>query len=130
LQDLDKVESESYGALPRTLDLAAYELLASQITRFAMDKVAEDWEACKFAVSIGTTEIMANEDCSCELLLRYSLPCKHYLLEAAQTGQPIPKTLFHPWWWLNGPPIVKTFIPWKPYYAQVYSLQLQLAARE
>ena len=93
----------------------AYELLAGQITRFAMDKVAED---CKLAVSTGATEIIANEDCSCELLLRYSLPCKHYLLEAAQTGQPIPKTLFHPRWWLNGPPIVKTFIPWKPYYAQ------------
>jgi hypothetical protein len=27
LQDLDKVESESYGTLSRTLDLTAYELL-------------------------------------------------------------------------------------------------------
>jgi len=42
LQDLDKVESESYGALPRTLDLGAYELLTGQITRFAMDKIAQD----------------------------------------------------------------------------------------
>jgi hypothetical protein len=95
LQDLDKVEGESYGALPRTLDLGAYELLIGQITRFAMDKIAQDWETCKLTVSTGTENI-ANEDCSCELLLRYSLPYKHHLLLAAQTGQPIPKSSFHP----------------------------------
>jgi hypothetical protein len=51
-----------------------------------MDKIGQDWEAYKLAVGTGTTENIANEDCSCELLLRYSLPCKHYLLQAAQTG--------------------------------------------
>jgi len=84
LQDLEKVESESYGVLPRTFDLGVYTLLAGQITRLEL------------AVSTGTTENIANEDCSCELLLRYSLPCKHHLLLAAQTGKPIPKSLFHP----------------------------------
>jgi hypothetical protein len=64
--------------------------------RFAMDKIAQDWEACKLAVSTGTIENIANEDCSCELLLRYSLPCKHYLLLDAQTDKPIPKSLSHP----------------------------------
>ena len=96
LQDLEKVESESYGVLPRTFDLGVFPLLTGQITRFAMDKIAQDWEACKLAASTGTTENIANEDCSCELLLRYSLPCKHHLLLAAQTGKPIPKSLFHP----------------------------------
>jgi hypothetical protein len=81
-----------------------------------MEKIAGDWEACKQAVSTGTTKDIANEQCSCELLLRFSLPCKHYLLQAAQTGQPLPKSLFHPRWWLNGPPITKSFTPWKPVY--------------
>jgi hypothetical protein len=116
LQDLDVLESESHGALRRNSDLHAYSLLTDQVTRFAMEKIAEDWEACKQAVSTGTTEIIANQQCSCELLLRFSLPCKHYLLQAAQAGQPLPKSLFHPRWWLNGPRIVKSFTPWKPSY--------------
>jgi hypothetical protein len=29
---------------------------------------------------------------------------------------PIPRSLFHPRWWLNGPLISKTFAPWKPHY--------------
>jgi hypothetical protein len=70
-------------------------------------------------VSFGTTEDIANEQCSCELLLRFSLSCKHYLLQAAQTEQPLPKSLFHPRWWLHGPPIIKSFISWKPVYERL-----------
>jgi hypothetical protein len=116
LRDLDALESESYRAFPRSFDLQAYSLLIGQVTKFAMEKVTQDWEACKQAVSSGITEIIANEQCSCELLLRFSLPCKHHLLQAARTGQPIPVSLFHPRWRLNGPPITKSFTPWKPSY--------------
>ena len=52
-----------------------------------MDKIAQDWEACKLAVSTGTTENIANEDCSYELLLRYSLPFKHNLLSSRPNWQ-------------------------------------------
>ena len=48
--------------------------------------------------------------------MRYSLPCKHHLLHACTTGIPIPRSLFHPRWWLNGPPILKAFSPWQPQY--------------
>jgi hypothetical protein len=81
-----------------------------------MEKVAKDWETCKQAVSSGTSEDIANEQCSCELLLRFSLPCKHHLLQAAQTGQSLPVSLFHPRWRPNGPPITKSFTTWKPSY--------------
>ena len=127
LRDLDEEESKSYGAMPRTLDLQAFSVCTGQITHYALEKIAKDWEACKQAVSTGTTEVIANEECSCELLLRFSLPCKHHLLHAAQSGQLIPLSLFHPRWWLNGPPIAKTFLPWKPYYsapqAETYTSQ-------
>ena len=49
--------------------------------------------------------------------MRFSLPCKHHLLHACATGIPIPKSLFHPRWWLNGPPISKALTPWKPQYS-------------
>src|SRR5271155_149362 len=41
--------------------------------------------------------------CDCEILYRYSLPCKHYLYRVAQTGLPIPRSLLRPRWWLGGP---------------------------
>jgi hypothetical protein len=113
LRDLDEEESKSHGVMLRTLDLQAFSVCTGQITHYALEKIAKDWEACKQAVSTGTTEVIANEECSCELLLRFSLPCKHHLLHAAQSGQPIPRSLFHPRWWLNGPPIAKTFLSLK-----------------
>ncbi len=98
LQDLDILESKSYQALFRNLDLHAFKVVSSQITKFAIKKIARDWEACKQVVSTKTTENIANEQYSYELLLCFSLPCKYYLLQAAQTRQLLPKSLFHPCW--------------------------------
>src|SRR2546423_7718833 len=84
LQDLDVLESESYRVLSRNLDLHTYSAVSGQITKFAIEKIAGDWEACKQAVSTGTTEDITNKQCNCELLLRFSLFCKHHLLQAAQ----------------------------------------------
>jgi MULE transposase domain len=116
LRDLDEEESKSYGPALRTLDLRAFSSLIGQVTEYAMNRIADDWEACKQAVNAGTHEELALEDCDCELLLRFSLPCKHHLLRACVAGTPIPRSLFHPRWWLNGPIISKTFTPWKPHY--------------
>jgi hypothetical protein len=51
--------------------------------------------------------------CECELLYRFGLPCKHHLLRAARTGEPPPRTLLHPWWWLHGPPVQQ--LHWEPF---------------
>ena len=114
LRDSDEEESKSYGPAPRTLDLRAFSSLIGQITEYAMNRIADDWEACKQAVNAGTHDELALEDCDCEILLRFSLPYKHYLLRACVAGMFIPRSLFHPRWW--GPPISKTFTPWKPHY--------------
>ena len=73
--------------------------------------VVEDWEECKQAVSKAMTKDIADEDCGCELLLRYSLPCKDHFLRAAIEGMPVLRSLLHPRWWVNGPPISKAFTP-------------------
>ena len=52
--------------------------------------------------------------CRYELLLRWGLPCKHYLKRIYYTGQPIPKSLIHPRYWLQGPVI--RHINWQPVY--------------
>lgn len=80
MRDLEEEESKSYGAIPRTLDRPAFRFLIGQVTEYAMNQIANDWEACKQAVSTDTHRELAEEGCGCELLLRYSLPCKHYLL--------------------------------------------------
>ena len=50
--------------------------------------------------------------CRCELLLRFGLPCKHYLERIYHTGQPIPRRLVHLRYWLQGPAIRST--DWQP----------------
>ena len=108
---MDEEESKSYGPAMRTLDLRAFNSLIGQITEYAMNHITDDWEACKQAVNAGTHEELALKDCGCELLLRFSLLCKHHLLRACIAGTPIPRSLFHLQWWLNGLSISKTFTP-------------------
>jgi hypothetical protein len=52
LRDLDEEESKSYGFTPRTLDLRAFNAVIGQVIEWAINRVAEDWEACKQAISI------------------------------------------------------------------------------
>ena len=60
LKDLDEEESKSYGALPRSLDLRTFSSLTGQVTEYALNRIAADWEACKQAVSAGAhTELAA-----------------------------------------------------------------------
>jgi len=57
-------------------------------------------------------DLLAVLNCQCELLLRYSLPCRHYLQEIYRNGLPIPRSLVHQRWWINGPIIQRT--DWRP----------------
>jgi hypothetical protein len=81
-----------------------------------MNQITNDWEACKQAISSDTHRELAEEGCDCELLVRYSLPHKHYLLRSCLAGILIPKELLDLRWWLNGPPISTIRVPWKPHY--------------
>jgi hypothetical protein len=59
---------------------------------------------------------LALQNCRCELLHRFGLPCKHYLLRAFRQGQPIPRSLVHPRYWLRGPVIYSA--NWQPTYVE------------
>ena len=110
LRFLASEEINSGGKLPRTLDRRAFSQLIDTITIYAIEKIAKEWEDTKEKVddnSLETTEL-----CSCEILLRFSLPCRHYLQEIYRNGQPIPRSLCHPRWWIHGPTV--QFTDWKP----------------
>ena len=98
LEDLAELESESYGPSLAILDLQPFKSVIDQVTKYALQKIAEDWEICKQAVSTGTANLLTLEEYQCKLLLCYSLPCKYHLLYACETGLPIPRSLFHPRW--------------------------------
>ena len=55
-------------------------------------------------------------ECHCSILLRYGIACKHHLKRAYLDGQPIPKSLLHPRWWLKGPTV--RYTGWKPSYPE------------
>jgi len=94
--------------------------LIGSVSKLALMKVKEEWAKLPaFESEVTNTDII---DCSCELLLRYGLPCKHHLLQAYRTGQPIPRSLLHPRWWLDGP-VIKTG-KWIPIYGQEQTLVL------
>ena len=57
----------------------------------------------------------------CELLIRFGLPCKHYLVQSFEDGASIPRSLIHPRWWINSEPIRIT--GWVPTYC-VFALSI------
>ena len=59
-----------------------------------------------------------------ELLLSSNLLCRHHLHFAYEMGIPIPRTLFHPRWWINGAVIRGN--DWQPRYREVTEVHLML----
>ena len=120
LRELSVQEAQSAGKLPRTLDRRAFVLLADTISIYAINKISTEWEIIKDEINRASHQSKAACS-SCELLIRYGLPCKHYLASPCQDGAPIPRSMIHPRWWLNGEPIQIT--RWAPLY-HTYTLPM------
>jgi hypothetical protein len=63
-----------------------------------------------------TNENIEDSLCRYQVLLRFGLPCKHVLKRAFDTGKPIPRSLVHARYWLQGPTIHVR--EWQPRYAE------------
>ena len=71
-----------------------------------MEKINPEWvEAVATAERMEEGEEAVQGPCKCEIVVRFGLPCRHahYLLRAAIASYPIPITLLHPRWRLDGP---------------------------
>ena len=75
--------------------------------------VEKEWTELSRLMASGQ-DLVVTTDCDCEVLLRFGIPCQHHLRRAFLENSPIPKTLLHPRWWLNGPDILST--NWVPFY--------------
>jgi hypothetical protein len=89
---------------PTLIDLKAFAKARSKLTYYAINKTMAEWRATKdFADAIDS----GDEDpfefkeaigclCECELLLRFGLPYKHWMLLFYLYGEPLSLFLFYP----------------------------------
>jgi hypothetical protein len=102
------------------LDMTVFKYLVCAVSTPAIRIIKKEWLELQ-------NLILKNKDtklgeCEYQILLHYSLPCKYYLLRACLSGEPLPKSLVHPRWWLKGPTIRQS--TWAPFYAMEQGLVL------
>jgi hypothetical protein len=103
--------SETFVSFAREAQGPVFYHLRFAVTPQALRKVAIEWSVLCEIMKSNNTDLGV---CNCKLLKQFLLPCRHYLKRAYETGEPLPRTLLHPRWWLNGPPI--TSLKWVPRY--------------
>jgi hypothetical protein len=111
IKDIDLDEAQSMRSYPRIAQTDVFKSLYMKVSRWAIELLEKEWRELNTIMNNGE---LLSESCECEILLRYGIACRHYLLQAFLDGTTIPKTLLHPRWWLAGPPI--TTPNWKPFY--------------
>ena len=109
---------------PRLLDLDAFSEVGDLLTHYCLDLMMTEWSNTKIiglAIEAGEEEAFdfdpENPRCplACELPLRYSLPCKHWMYPAFVDSCQLPLSLFHPRWLFDGPAVLheRWHMSWK-----------------
>ena len=101
IKDLTIDKQESMRKYPRLTQSRPFELLRYNISIYAMKLLEKEWHDLQQLLNADSPL----GDCHCEILLRYGIPYKHYLLRGYYSGEPLPRSLLHPRWWLQGPSI-------------------------
>lgn len=102
---------------PTLMDKKAFKTVGSLLTHWAIDKTMIEWRTTKDfgdAIDSGDAEPFEFDEAvgcqfECELPLRFRLPCKHWMLPFYLRGEPLPPSLFHPRWLLDGPVVVQSW---------------------
>jgi hypothetical protein len=114
IKDIDQDEVSSAASYSRLAQSPPFRLLRLNVSKYAITHLEREWAALDAQIRGGQDVIIPPNGCECEILLRFGISCCHYLKKAYLEDFPIPKTLVHPRWWLNGPPIHST--NWVPFY--------------
>jgi hypothetical protein len=100
--------------LPVIMDKRAFKIVKSLLTHYAIKLVNMEYIQAKEL----SDQIDRGEEClfvldkaigctfGCQLPARFRLPCKHWIMQFYIRNQPLPVSLFHPRWLLDGPPVV------------------------
>jgi hypothetical protein len=113
---------------PRLMDIKAFRKVGSLLTHYAIDLTMVEWRAAKDLsdqIDGGDVKPFDFEEAlgcqfECELPARFRLPCKHWMLQFYLRGEPLPLSLFHPRWLLDGPGVVRG---WKMKLSSVVAVQ-------
>jgi hypothetical protein len=111
IKDIESDEAESARLYPRLAQSPVFRSLTMRITRYALEMLEVEWSTLTHLMAHGQ---QLPKECVCPILHRFGIACRHHLLRAFLENSPLPKTLLHPRWWLNGPPIPP--INWAPFY--------------
>jgi hypothetical protein len=90
--------------MPQLLDIVAFSVVKSKLTHYALELAFAKWSVMKqLANDIKDRKeeefkLDPNIGClfSCELLIRFSLPCRHWMYASVVKECPLPLSLFHP----------------------------------
>jgi hypothetical protein len=109
---------------PQLLDMTAFSAVKSKLTHYALELASAEWSTTKQLaddIEDGKEEefeLNPNVGCSfgCELPIRYSLPCRHWMYASVVEECPLPLSLFHPRWLFDGPAVLydRWVIGWDP----------------
>jgi hypothetical protein len=94
------------------MDKRAFTLVGQKLTYYAIELTMRKLSAAKRLADNVAEGLVLNfepkTECTkgCQGPLRYSLPCQHWLYSAVADNVPIPLSLFHPRWLLDGPAVL------------------------
>lgn len=114
IKDIDQDEANSVASYSRLAQAPPFRQIRLQVSKFAVIRLEREWTALDEQLRAGQDVISPSNDCECAILLQFGIACRHLLKKAFLEDLPIPKTLVHPRWWLQGPGIHDT--NWKPFY--------------
>ena len=97
--------------LPRLMDRNVFASIGNYITHEAINILIREWNSTmQLALKVKSEELDApeGEKClmDCILPMQYRLPCKCWLYRCVELSVPIPISLIHPRWLLDGPDYV------------------------
>ena len=103
--------------LPVMMDKRAFKSVKSLLTHYAIKMVNMEYiKAKELSDEIDRGEVRPFElddavGCTfgCQLPARFRLPCKHWMMQFYLRNKPLPVSLFHPRWLLDGPPVVHSW---------------------
>lgn len=100
---------------PRLFDLNAFNEVAGLLTHHALDSLMTEWSITKstgLAIEKGEEKAfefdLGHPICTlaCKLLIRNSLPYRHWMYPDSERDCQMPLSISHPRWFFDRPPVL------------------------
>ena len=129
----DKLINQNRRSNLRLMDTKAFAHVGSKLTHYAIEMAMRELSAAKRLVDQvaegWALDFELKKPCTkgCQAPLRYGIPCQHWLYIAVADNIPVPISLFHPRWLLDGPAFLKE--RWVMSWDETQQLTLEQSSR-